>query len=84
VNALCQEMVGSLIGLVDQNAITDVLLKARQGLTVPLVPFMRTLAIEWWLRNLVSFGIVQFDRGTENQHTLRVLAQGKSRLPLST
>ena len=84
VNALCQEMVSSSIGLIDQNTITDVLLKGRQGLTVPLVPFMRTLAIEWWLRNLVSFGIVQFDRGTENQHTLRVLAQcNQSRLPLA-
>jgi asparagine synthase (glutamine-hydrolysing) len=74
LSSLCQNMRSAWLGIADEKATSALLLKVKQGLEIPMIPFMRTLAIEWWLRNLESFGIVQPDRA-ETRNTLRVLAQ---------
>lgn len=65
ISVLCRDMRSARIGFTDETATSALLLKVRQGLEVPIIPFMRTLALEWWLRNLESFGIVEFDRANE-------------------
>lgn len=47
-----QEMVASSIGIVNARSFRDSLQKARDGEEIPLLPLMRTLDIEFWLRNL--------------------------------
>jgi asparagine synthase (glutamine-hydrolysing) len=74
VSFLCREMRSARIGFIDEVSTSALLLKARQGLVFPMIPFMRTLAVEWWLRNLESFGIVQLERA-EEWDSFRVFAQ---------
>jgi asparagine synthase (glutamine-hydrolysing) len=50
-------MVGASLGVVNQVSFSQYLQKVRQGQVVPLVPLMRTLYLELWLRNLVQSGI---------------------------
>jgi asparagine synthase (glutamine-hydrolysing) len=58
---ITQHMVSSSLGIVNQARISDVLQKARRGEQVPMVPLMRTLFLEEWLRNLLALGIVNLD-----------------------
>jgi asparagine synthase (glutamine-hydrolysing) len=50
---LCQHMLASSIGIVDSVRFIEALQEARQGADVPLIPLMRTLGIELWLRSLI-------------------------------
>jgi asparagine synthase (glutamine-hydrolysing) len=50
--ALAQNSISSSLGIVDGAAFADVLRKGRDGQQVPLIPVMRTVAIECWLRAL--------------------------------
>jgi asparagine synthase (glutamine-hydrolysing) len=49
---MSHQMVSGLLGIVDVNAFCTALEKARHGREVPIVPLMRTIGIEMWLRNL--------------------------------
>lgn len=53
-----QEMVASSIGIVNAAAFRDSLQKARNGEEIPILPLMRTLEIEFWLRNLRRNGLL--------------------------
>jgi asparagine synthase (glutamine-hydrolysing) len=56
---ISHHMVSNSIGIVDTEGICEALQKVRQGQEVPMVCLMRTLGIEFWLRNLrrwTSFG----------------------------
>ncbi len=55
---LIQEMVASSIGIVNASSFRDSLQKARNGEEVPILPLMRTLEIEFWLRNLSQNGLL--------------------------
>ncbi len=50
LDALTQHMVSEEMGIVNAKKFRDVLLKIRDGHGVPLVPVIRTLLIEQWLR----------------------------------
>jgi asparagine synthase (glutamine-hydrolysing) len=49
---LTQNSISSSLGIVDGAAFADVLRKGRNGQQVPLIPVMRTVAVECWLRAL--------------------------------
>jgi asparagine synthase (glutamine-hydrolysing) len=51
---LGQNMLMSSLGIADSARFVEALQKTRQGGEVPIVPFMRTLGIELWLRNLTN------------------------------
>lgn len=56
-----QEMLASSIGIVNAAAFRNSLQKARNGEEVPILPLMRTLDIEFWLRNLSQNGLLVTD-----------------------
>jgi asparagine synthase (glutamine-hydrolysing) len=47
---MAQHMVNASLGFVDQENFFEALQKARRGQEVPIVPLMRTLVVESWLR----------------------------------
>ena len=59
--ALTQQMVTSSLGIVAAKDFIDALENARRGREVPIVPLLRTLAIERWLKNM------------DHQHRLQTL-----------
>jgi asparagine synthase (glutamine-hydrolysing) len=56
-----QNMLGSSLGIVDPERISQVLQKARRGEEIPMVKLMRTIWIEGWLKDLRALGIVNLD-----------------------
>jgi len=50
LETITQQMVSEELGIVNAKKFQDVLLKIRDGHAVPLVPVIRTLLIEQWLR----------------------------------
>jgi asparagine synthase (glutamine-hydrolysing) len=51
---LGQHMLVSSLGIADSTRFVEALQKIRQGAEVPIVPLMRTLGIELWLRSLTT------------------------------
>jgi asparagine synthase (glutamine-hydrolysing) len=49
---LSQHMLMSFLGITDSTRFAEALQKTRQGADVPIVPLMRTLDLELWLRSL--------------------------------
>jgi asparagine synthase (glutamine-hydrolysing) len=61
-------MVTGSLGIVNQYVFVRTLQKMRQGEEVPIVPIMRTLGIEFWLRNLLDSNLLQLPgRAHENR-----------------
>lgn len=54
---MTRHMATSALGIVDCNAFSEALQKARHGQEIPIVTFMRTLGIEGWLRSLRNLAI---------------------------
>lgn len=52
--ALTQHLISEALGIVDGEKFFEALQKVRRGEEVPLVPLLRTLQIEMWLRNLAA------------------------------
>jgi hypothetical protein len=52
------DMVSNALSVVDPQAFLEALEKARSGQDVPIVPLMRTIAMEAWLRHIGSRGIL--------------------------
>jgi len=51
---LGQKMLTSSLGIADSTRFVEALQKTRQGADVPIIPLMRTIGIELWLRNLTA------------------------------
>ena len=49
---ISQQMVSGDLGLVDANVFHEQVRRARDGQEIPVVPLMRTLRLEFWLRGL--------------------------------
>ncbi len=49
---MTQRMICSLLGIVEAKTFLEALQKARHGQEVPMVPLLRTVGLELWLRNL--------------------------------
>jgi len=58
-SALTQDMLGGALGLVDPERFVSAVREACQGKEAPLIPMMRTLAVEFWLRGLGHRGLSQ-------------------------
>ena len=55
---LGQNMLMSSLGIADSTHFVEALQKIRQGADVPIIPLMRTLGIELWLRNLTARNVL--------------------------
>jgi asparagine synthase (glutamine-hydrolysing) len=55
---ISRNMVSASLGVVNQESFSQSLQKARNGQAVPLVPLMRTVYLEFWLRSVSHFGIL--------------------------
>jgi asparagine synthase (glutamine-hydrolysing) len=62
---ISEDMVCHSLGIVDSVAFLEALEKARIGDDVPLVPLLRTLTIEYWLRSLKTKQILLEDCDNE-------------------
>jgi asparagine synthase (glutamine-hydrolysing) len=56
--ALIQPMLASELGIIDAVRFRSALRKARERQEVPLVPLLRTLVVESWLKNLQACNIL--------------------------
>ena len=56
-----QQMVSSSMGIVDSQRVSETLQKARRGEEVPMIPLMRTIWIDGWLKDLWALGVVNLD-----------------------
>ena len=65
--AMSREMVSASLGLVDSRAFSQALEEARCGKHVAIMPLLRTLELELWLRNLRARGVL----GNEPRHVSR-------------
>lgn len=60
---ISRHMVTSSLGIVESRAYCDALEQARNGQDVPIIPMMRTIAVEMWLRNLVHWNLLRRREG---------------------
>jgi asparagine synthase (glutamine-hydrolysing) len=67
LTALTERMLACELGIVDSARFKDALGRARDGQEVALVPLLRTLVVEYWLKNLEA---------------CRILPQAKPGMPL--
>jgi len=65
-------LVSSELGIVDQQRIAQTIEEARQGHAVPVVPLMRTIAVETWLRHVRAqiMGRAKLNEGEEDKRDL--------------
>jgi asparagine synthase (glutamine-hydrolysing) len=63
-----REMHASSFGIVDSRRFSEVLAQARQGVQVPLVTVMRTVALEDWLRGLADRHLLQAGSTSREKH----------------
>jgi asparagine synthase (glutamine-hydrolysing) len=54
-----RQMISASLRLVDRDRLLDAMDKARQGHLVPIIPLLRTLALEYWLRRAAHHGVLQ-------------------------
>jgi asparagine synthase (glutamine-hydrolysing) len=54
---MTQHMVSASFGIITEGVFCNALQKARRGQEVPIVPLMRTLGFEFWLRSAEKLGI---------------------------
>jgi asparagine synthase (glutamine-hydrolysing) len=76
---LGQHMVCGSIGIVDPRSFSELLLRAKHGHAIPMVPLMRTLGVELWLRNLSTTSIVNLGPTLGTTWAFRALTQGNQR-----
>jgi len=55
---ISREMISDSLGFIDSKDFAEALLKVGRGMEVPTVTVMRTLGVEFWLRNLREHEIV--------------------------
>jgi hypothetical protein len=63
LNEISRNMVISSLGIVDARAYCDALESARNGQDIPIVPLIRTIAVEMWLRNLDHWNLLRRGEG---------------------
>jgi asparagine synthase (glutamine-hydrolysing) len=67
---LTQRMVSGSFGIVETTKFLEALQKARHGQEIAMVPLMRTLGIENWLRKLGDYKLVSATASAENDHRI--------------
>lgn len=56
---ITQHMISDSLGIVDSRGISEALQNARHGRETPIVPLMRALGIEIWLRNASHWNVLK-------------------------
>lgn len=56
---MTEDLAGASLGIVRRDAFLSALENARRGREVPIVTLIRTIAIEIWLRSVISHGLVE-------------------------
>jgi asparagine synthase (glutamine-hydrolysing) len=68
---LSQRMITDSLGIVNAGSFSKALKQAHLGLEVPIIPLMRTLTLEYWIRTAHNHGIFDVGRGCDDsQETL--------------
>jgi asparagine synthase (glutamine-hydrolysing) len=73
---ITQNMLSSLLGIVDSERLYAILQKARCGEEVPIVTLMRTIKLEAWLKDLRTLGIVDLRTARKTELKLQPSTQG--------
>ena len=81
---LGQHMLVSSLGLADSTRFMDALQKSRQGADVPMVPLMRTLGIELWLRSLTTRYVLGDVAAANRTATKQALSQTEDVSPIAS
>jgi len=68
---MTQNMLSSLLGIVDSERLLAALQKGRRGESIRTVTLMRTISLEEWLKNLRASGIVNIDKNRKPELTLQ-------------
>jgi asparagine synthase (glutamine-hydrolysing) len=76
------QMTGSFFRMVDPEEFMKALQNARQGQVVPLVPLLRTLAIETWLAQAMKWKLFHDPRNEGNMAETQLI--GRDRIFVST
>jgi len=76
---MSQHMVSSSLGIIDPESISEVLKKTRNGHVVPVIPLMRTIGIELWLRKLRAVKSMNLDTPPKNKLALHAATEGRPR-----
>ena len=63
---LSQRMITDSLGIVNAGSFSKALKQARLGLEVPIIPLMRTLTLEYWIRTAHNHGIFDVSRGFDD------------------
>jgi asparagine synthase (glutamine-hydrolysing) len=74
-----QHMVTSSLGIVDPCGVSEALLKARRGEEVPMIPLMRTVWIEGWLKDLRAFKAANFGPIGKSEYAWNLPLKGNER-----
>ena len=80
---LGQHMLMSSLGIVNSTLFLEMLQKIRQGADVPIVPLMRSVGIELWLRNLAASHVLGDLASQPRPSTTEALPQTNDRSPLA-
>jgi len=79
---LGQHLLMSSFGIADSTRFVEALQKTRQGAEVPIVPLMRALGIESWLRNLTASHVLDGAEWETRPSTKQVLPQSDDVSPI--
>jgi asparagine synthase (glutamine-hydrolysing) len=66
---MSQRMVSASLGIVEGKGLREALQKVHQGREVSLVPLIRTLSLEFWLRGLRDQGLLPTWESEDRQNT---------------
>lgn len=73
LNEQSQNLISSLAGIVDHSSLSSTLDKLQSGHQIPIVPLLRTLAMEAWLRHQSTTNLAIQMKCTGAQHEGRPL-----------
>jgi asparagine synthase (glutamine-hydrolysing) len=81
---LSQNLLLSSLGIVNSTYFVEALQEARHGVEVPIVPLMRTLGIEVWLRNLTARHVLNGAAWVTQPATKQALPQADDVSPIAS
>ena len=81
--AMSREMASAALGIVDSRAFSQAMEEARCGNEVPIIPLLRTLEMESWLRDVRARGILD-GRATPASPKRSIIARPKQGHPISS
>ena len=81
---LPQHMLISALGIADSTGFMEALQKIQQEADVPIVPLLRTLGIEFWLRNLATSHVLRDDVSQTLAATRQELSQTDDTIPIAS